>query len=192
MYGFIKGKTEKCGDNLITVETGGGVGYEINVTDNTLKSIKEGENKIYTRLIVREDDMRLFGFYTLSERTMFDRLIGVSGLGPKTALAALSGLSPEGIAAAIVKNDSSGLSKIKGIGKKTAERIILELKDKVGKDFSNIDAGEVTVVDNVSNDDAVMALMTLGYSKAEATAAVALVEKGLSLEDTVYNALKKL
>ena len=143
---------------------------------------------------MREDGVSLFGFSSEREKSMFLQLIGVSGVGPKLALTALSGMTTEQFAAAIVRSDVKALSKIKGVGKKTAERIVLELRDKVSKDYEAV--GETDVVTSAAksegaNEDAVLALMTLGYTKQEAEAAVLKVQKdGMPLEQLVYAALK--
>ena len=193
MYNYIKGKLIESGENYVVVESGN-IGYELNVSANTAAELSaaEGEVKIYCFLSVREDDMSLFGFATKQEKTMFVKLVSVSGVGPKLALTVLSGMTAGQFAAAVVKGDVTALSKTKGVGKKTAERIVLELKDKVNKDYTSEETvsavkADVTEVD----EEAVLALMTLGYNRHEASEAVKRVQKdGMSLEQLIFTALK--
>lgn len=195
MYSYIKGKITESGENYIVVENNG-IGYELSVSANEVCELSKqsGDVKVYCYLSVREDGVSLFGFSSEREKSMFLQLIGVSGVGPKLALTALSGMTTEQFAAAIVRSDVKALSKIKGVGKKTAERIVLELRDKVSKDYEAV--GETDVVTSAAksegaNEDAVLALMTLGYTKQEAEAAVLKVQKdGMPLEQLVYAALK--
>ncbi len=195
MYSYIKGKITESGENYIVVENNG-IGYELSVSVNAVCELSKqsGDVKVYCYLSVREDGVSLFGFSSEREKSMFLQLIGVSGVGPKLALTALSGMTTEQFAAAIVRSDVKALSKIKGVGKKTAERIVLELRDKVSKDYEAV--GETDVVTSAAksegaNEDAVLALMTLGYTKQEAEAAVLRVQKdGMPLEQLVYAALK--
>ena len=195
MYDYIKGKITEIYESSVVVETNG-VGYELNVSSSAISEFSQntGEVKVYCKLCVREDDMSLFGFYSKTERKMFLQLIEISGVGPKLALAVLSGMSVENLVASIVRGDVKVLSKIKGVGKKTAERIILELRDKVQASDTSVDAilSPVTVSTGVSaNDEAVTALMTLGYTRAEATDAVIRVQKdGMTLEQIILSALK--
>ena len=193
MYNYIKGKLIESGENYVVVESGN-IGYELNVSANTAAELSaaEGEVKIYCFLSVREDDMSLFGFATKQEKSMFVKLVSVSGVGPKLALTVLSGMTAGQFAAAVVKGDVTALSKTKGVGKKTAERIVLELKDKVNKDYTSEETvsalkADVTEVD----EEAVLALMTLGYNRHEASEAVKRVQKdGMSLEQLIFTALK--
>lgn len=191
MYDYIKGKITEIYDNSVVVETNG-VGYELNVSTLAISELsqKTGEVKVYCKLCVREDDMSLFGFYSKNERKMFLQLIEISGVGPKLAITVLSGMSVESLAAAVAKGDVKLLSKIKGVGKKTAERIILELKDKV--EASEVIDGDVILAPVVNaNEEAVMALMTLGYTRAEASDAVSRVQKdGMTLEQIIFSAIK--
>lgn len=195
MYSYIKGKITESGENYIVVENNG-IGYELSVSVNAVCELSKqnGDVKVYCYLSVREDGVSLFGFSSEREKSMFLQLIGVSGVGPKLALTALSGMTTEQFAAAIVRSDVKALSKIKGVGKKTAERIVLELRDKVSKDYEAV--GETDVVTSAAksegaNEDAVLALMTLGYTKQEAETAVLRVQKdGMPLEQLVYAALK--
>lgn len=193
MYNYIKGKLIESGENYVVVESGN-IGYELNVSANTAAELSaaEGEVKIYCFLSVREDDMSLFGFASKQEKSMFVKLVSVSGVGPKLALTVLSGMTAGQFAAAVVKGDVTALSKTNGVGKKTAERIVLELKDKVNKDYTSEETvsavkADVTEVD----EEAVLALMTLGYNRHEASEAVKRVQKdGMSLEQLIFTALK--
>ena len=193
MYNYIKGKLIESGENYVVVESGN-IGYELNVSANTAAELSaaEGEVKIYCFLSVREDDMSLFGFATKQEKSMFVKLVSVSGVGPKLALTVLSGRTAGQFAAAVVKGDVTALSKTKGVGKKTAERIVLELKDKVNKDYTSEETVSAVKADVTEvNEEAVLALMTLGYNRHEASEAVKRVQKdGMSLEQLIFTALK--
>ncbi len=195
MYDYIKGKIAETNENTIVIENCG-IGYELNASAYAISELsqKEGEVKVYCKLCVREDDMSLFGFYSLAERSMFVKLIDISGVGPKLALTVLSGMSVETLALSVVKGDVKSLSKIKGVGKKTAERIVLELKDRVttlaNEDDAGVTVAPTTAISSI-NDEAVTAIMTLGYTKAEATDAVLRVQKdGMSLEEIIFAAIK--
>lgn len=195
MYSYIKGKITEIGESYIVVEAGG-IGYELSVSTNAMSEFasRDGEVKVYCYLSVREDGVSLFGFESKMEKSMFLKLVAVSGVGPKLALTVLGGMTTEQFAAAVIGSDIKALSKIKGVGKKTAERIALELRDKVSKDYEAVNTGEIVIHKSVSvdiNEDAVLALMTLGYSKQESEAAVLRVQKdGMTLEQLVYAALK--
>lgn len=192
MYNYIKGRITEADENSIVVECGG-IGYELNVSANAASELsgKDGEIKIYCYLCVREDDMSLFGFASKQEKSMFLKLISVSGVGPKLALTVLGGMTADRFAAAVVRSDTVALSKIKGVGKKTAERIALELKDKVSKEYDvEADVEAPAAVVSV-NEDAVMALMTLGYTRQEAADAVGRVQTdGMTLEQLIFTAIK--
>ena len=130
MYYSVRGNVIHLGQNIAVVECGG-VGYKCQTTINTLKNLKlNAEAKLYTYLNVREDAMELFGFYTEEELSAFKTLIGVSGVGPKVGIAILSVLSPQQIALAIASDDLKSITMAPGVGKKLAQRIVLELKDK--------------------------------------------------------------
>ena len=193
MYNYIKGKLIESGENYVVVESGN-IGYELNVSANTAAELSaaEGEVKIYCFLSVREDDLSLFGFATKQEKPMFIKLVPVGGVGPKLALTVLSGMTAGQFAAAVVKGDVTALSKTKGVGKKTAERIVLELKDKVNKDYTSEETVSAVKADVTEvNEEAVLALMTLGYDRHEASEAVKRVQKdGMSLEQLIFTALK--
>lgn len=191
MYSYIKGTIEEINLDSLVIEANN-IGYKVNVSSNTLADVKIGkEYKIHTKLIVREDDMSLCGFSTKEELKMFELLNSVSKIGPKVALGILSFANPKQIGAYIVSEDVAKMSKAPGVGKKTAERIILELKDKIDK--NNIEF-EPTLLSqmpiNVSQDEAVDALIALGYSSSEAKEAVDNCKKdGMNTEDIIKKSL---
>ena len=191
MYSYIKGTVEEINLDHIVIDNNN-IGYKINVSSNTIKDLQLGNiAKIYTKLIVREDDMSLCGFFSKEEMKMFELLTSVSKIGPKVGLAILSFASPGQLGAYILSEDVAKLSKAPGVGKKTAERIVLELKDKVDK--NNVEF-EPTLLSNapiaVSKDEAVDALVALGYSSAEAKEAVDKCKKdGLNTEDIIKKSL---
>jgi holliday junction DNA helicase RuvA len=196
MYNFIIGKIAEKNENIVVVENNG-IGYELNVSINTLETIGNlgDEVKLYTYLSVREDDMSLFGFSLKEEKNLFLNLISVSGVGPKSAIQILSGEKLSKINIAISNGDTSMLSKIKGIGKKTAERIIVELKDKVMAQGTLFDYQHVNDVlsSNSVISDTVEVLISLGLSKVEAQRVTSLVYKeGDKAEDVVTKALQSL
>lgn len=177
MYAFIEGKVcEKNAGELILLA--GGVGYQINCSMNTLAAAPAlGETmRCYTYLSVREDAMELFGFASREEKRMFLSLTGVSGVGPKMALALLGSMPLKELNLAILLGDVTALSRAPGIGKKTAQRIALELKDKVSQeDVSAVSVGGAAPVQSMAADcvtDALEALQALGYTPAEARNAV--------------------
>lgn len=177
MYAFIEGKVcEKNAGELILLA--GGVGYQINCSMNTLAAAPAlGETmRCYTYLSVREDAMELFGFSSREEKRMFLSLTGVSGVGPKMALALLGSMPLKELNLAILLGDVTALSRAPGIGKKTAQRIALELKDKVSQeDVSAVSAGGAAPVQSMAADcvtEALEALQALGYTPAEARNAV--------------------
>lgn len=177
MYAFIEGKVcEKNAGELILLA--GGVGYQINCSMNTLADAPAlGETmRCYTYLSVREDAMELFGFASREEKRMFLSLTGVSGVGPKMALALLGSMPLKELNLAILLGDVTALSRAPGIGKKTAQRIALELKDKVSQeDVSAVSVGGAAPVQSMAADcvtEALEALQALGYTPAEARNAV--------------------
>ncbi|HEY8424180.1 MAG TPA: Holliday junction branch migration protein RuvA, partial [Clostridia bacterium] len=192
MFSFITGRIVEIGENRIVLENNG-IGYEIAASGDTISKCQgKSEVQLYIYMSVKEDGITLFGFFDKIEKEMFLRLISVTGIGPKLASNILSGISSQQLALKIAAGDVSALSKIKGVGKKTAERIVLELKDKISADGSSeqepIDAG--VLPDNVS--DAIFALMSLGMTKAEAISAVNKVsDKTKPAEEILAEALKR-
>lgn len=170
MISFLVGVIEEKNENNLILDVNG-VGYDLTVSSNTLSSLPlSGEIvKIFTYMAVREDGVYLFGFATKEERDLFYKLISVSGVGPKMAITILSGLSLTDLTMAIVQEDSKLLSKIKGLGKKTAERICLELKDKLGVLPTNESVGNFgTDYDEDAVQMATDTLISLGINKNEA------------------------
>ncbi|NNU44262.1 Holliday junction branch migration protein RuvA [Ramlibacter montanisoli] len=167
-----------------------GVGYEVDVPMSTFYNLPGVGDKVslLTHFVVREDAQILFGFGSAGEREAFRQLIKISGVGPRTALALLSGMSVADIAQAVTQQDASRLVKIPGIGKKTAERLLLELKGKVGADLGLPGGG---VVDD-AQADILQALVALGYSDKEAQAALKSLPKDASVSDGIKQALKAL
>lgn len=165
----------------------GGVGYEVKISLNTFSGIGSDENvKVFTRFIVREDAQILYGFGDKTEREMFNHLISVSGIGPNTAMIMLSSLIPEEIAAAIQSEDVRTIQGIKGIGAKTAQRVIIDLKDKMLKmEFS---AENLFVTNNTNRFDALTALVSLGFDRKSAEKAIDKISTG---EETVEQLIKE-
>lgn len=184
----------------IVVETGSGIGLEIFMPANSpIYRYGEGEDiMVYTSMIVKEDDMSLYGFHNRETLELFEKLITVSGVGAKAAMAILGTLDAGELKRAIAFEDAKEISRANGVGKKTAERIILELKDKLGKLEPQAAAPSVesrgdTGISADSRTEAVNALIALGYTKAEAFNAVASInEEGLSSEEYIKKALKNL
>ena len=192
MYNYINGKVAEIGLNTLVLDVGG-IGYELNVTSFTLSKCSLGDNvQIFTYLSVKEDDMSLFGFWDKPEKNIFLRLISVSGIGPKMAITILSGISAGEFAASIINSDVKYLTSVKGIGKKTAERIILELRDKVSGEYQASDSITVDMGScGQTSEEAMLALISLGFTKSEASIRINKVYKdGLSTEQIVMAALK--
>lgn len=192
MFEYLKGIVADILIDKIIVEANG-IGYRIHSTIHSASKTKKGDMiTIYTHLVVREDELSLYGFMSIEELNMFQKLISVSKIGPKVASGILSAYTPNKLSAYILSKDITALSKAPGVGKKTAERIVLELKDKVDK--TNV-AYDYTLFneDYKDDDEAVQALMALGYSKLESEKAVEAVrDMSLGTEDTIKKALKWL
>lgn len=194
MYSYIKGTVEEINLDYIVIDNNN-IGYKINVSSNTIKDLHLGNMaKIYTKLIVREDDMSLCGFASRKELEMFKLLTSVSKIGPKVGLGILSCATPPQLSAYILSEDIAKLSKCPGVGKKTAERIILELKDKVDKESAEFEATLFNQAPTgLELDEAVEALLALGYSNVESKEAVQKFKKdGLKTEDLIKKALTYL
>ncbi|MBL8377509.1 MAG: Holliday junction branch migration protein RuvA [Burkholderiales bacterium] len=169
----------------------GGVGYEVDVPMSTLYGLPEPGAKVVllTQLIVREDAHLLYGFGSAAEREAFRQLTRISGVGPRTALAVLSGLSVAELAQAVTLQESGRLTRIPGIGKKTAERLLLELKGKLGGDLAAVvDVNRAAPAGN----DVLNALLALGYNDREALAAIKALPEGLSVSEGIRHALRAL
>jgi len=178
-----------------------GVGYELEASMSTFYQLPAtGETvTLHTHLVVREDAQLLYGFYAESERRMFRRLIRISGVGPKLALTILSGVSADEFTRCILQNDAKALTNLPGVGKKTAERLIVELQDKLGDDTKTALPGAANNIAGVKAfetnpvSDAVSALVSLGYRAQEASRMVRLVEtEGLQTEEIIRAALQGL
>ena len=169
MISFIIGTLEEKSENGVVINCNG-MGYEIQTSTATLSTLPlTGEEcKIYTYLQVKEDGISLFGFTTVDERELFYKLISVSGVGPKMAITILSGMNISDLIVSILKEDTTALSRIKGLGKKTAERICLELKDKLTPVGGVLIENKILELDENVLDDACEALISLGLSKNEA------------------------
>ena len=198
MFYYVSGTVAHMGPYLAVIDCGG-VGYACRTTNHTLSRLKQGEKaKLYTYLNVREDAMELYGFATENERNCFELLIGVSGVGPKAALSILSAATPESLAMGVITGDEKVLTVAPGIGKKIAQRIILELKDKLAKG-QIAPGGEsyggtgVTVIPENKSSEAAAALAVLGYSQGEINLALKGVDlEALTLEEIIKQALKKM
>ena len=199
MYYYVSGTVAHVEPYLAVIDCGG-VGYACRTTSYTLSQIKKGDKaKLHTYLSVREDAMDLYGFATQEERRLFQLLTSVSGVGPKAALAILSSSTPENLALSIITGDEKALTAAQGVGKKIAQRVILELKDKLAKGQSISAAGEnisgpaVTVIPQNKLSEASAALAVLGYSQGEINTAL----KGIDidaqpLEQIIRLALKNM
>lgn len=195
MIAFIEGALEILEPTHAILNVAG-VGYEARISLNTYTALK-GQSKVrlLTHLHVREDIQMLYGFISASEKHRFLDLIGISGVGPGTALTILSSLSPDDLQEAIVGGDVRTIQQVKGIGAKTAQRIILELKDKMGKDVQGLVAGgTLNSSPSAIREEAISALTTLGINKATAEKSVQKIIKNsnkiLSLEELIKQALK--
>lgn len=172
----------------------GGVGFKCQTTANTLKKLpKLGETaQLYTYLNVREDALDLFGFADSSELACFKMLISVSGVGPKAALSILSEITPEKFALYVASGDSKSLTKAQGVGNKIAQRIVLELKDKVSSEQASLGFANTPVSASGNAEEAVNALMVLGYSRSEASLAAAKADASLPVEEIIRQSLRLL
>ena len=197
MFYYLNGVVAEMEANLAVIDCGG-VGYACATTNYTLSQLKKGERaKLYTYMNVREDAVELFGFATQSELHSFKLLLGVSGVGPKAALSILSANTPANLAMAVVMGDEKALTAAPGIGKKIAQRIILELKDKLAKEQSSFsgDSGAIlpVVVPDDKTREAGAALAVLGYSASEVAAALKGIDMdALPLEEIIRQALKRM
>lgn len=196
MLHYIKGQISMHIPGGVVIENNG-LGYELFVPENSsIYLSKEGDSVLaYTAMIVREDDISLYGFGDKESLEMFNKLMTISGVGAKAALAVLSSMPLNEIKKAILFEDPTTLTKANGIGKKTAQRIVLELKDKIGS-ISGFDKSS-DVIDSVfavdEKSEAVNALISLGYTKSEAVSALANIEdKDLTTEEYIKQALKRL
>lgn len=196
MINYLKGKLKNIFQETIILEVNN-IGYQIFISAYTLSQLPKEEStiEIFTHMNVREDNISLFGFLTMEELDCFNMLINVSRIGPKVALGILSAVRPQNINKAIITEDIKTLTKIPGVGQKAAQRIILELKDKLKlKSDLVYDVSEIYSKDfNSAKQEAIEALMSLGYSQIEAASSVKSVyNENLKLEDIIKLSLKKL
>lgn len=196
MFYYIKGRVTHKELNFLVIDVGG-VGYKIYTSMNTLSQAEpEKELKVYTYTHIREDIFDIYGFSKEEELHTFQMLISVSGVGPKAALAILSFMPSQDFALAVIKGDVKKITGAPGIGKKIAERIILELKDKINKDLKDSGSSEMAyqgVSQSSVFEEAVNALMVLGYSALESKGAVSNVDKSCTnVEEIIKASLKQL
>lgn len=196
MFAYIKGSLEEKSNGYVVIDVCG-IGYKVFMSDVAIQNIGEKGNivKVHTYYYVREDNISLYGFISKEELTMFELLLSVSGIGAKSAITMLSNIAPSSFALAVISNDIKQLTKIPGIGSKTAQRIVLELKDKLKTDTA-ISKTEETIVaikqDNIS-DDAIAALQMLGYNRKEIDKVLEKIDtSALGTEDVIRAALKYL
>ena len=198
MFYYLEGTVSVVAQNLAVIDIGG-VGYACMTTLNTLSHLETGKKaKLYTYCNVKEDAFDIYGFYNTSEKRAFEQLLSVSGVGPKAALSILSSSSPEQLALAIINDDESALTIAPGIGKKLAQRIMLELKDKVSKEMPALkSSGYVPQSDSTPGQpgskqrDAASALIVLGYNQGEISAAMRNLDiNALSVEEIIREVLK--
>lgn len=192
MYEYIRGNLEMLGDDYIVIDVQG-IGYKIFTSQNSIKNLEiNTDTRAFTHLVVKEDDLLLYGFSSKEELKIFKQLISVSGVGPKAAVSLLSQFKAHEIASAIITKNIAQITKAQGIGKKIAERIILELKDKIDTD----EAIAVNENFDTPNDDmsqVIEALMALGYNYSVAAGAVARIkDANKPLDIMIKDALKLL
>jgi Holliday junction DNA helicase RuvA len=193
MYEFIRGKVAEINPARIVVETGG-IAYFVNISLNTYSKLNgNNEVKVYTHLAVREDAHVLYGFAEKNERDLFRNLISVNGVGAGTAIMMLSSLSYDEIVAAVATENIAVLKSVKGIGIKTAQRIVIDLKDKLGKSQEN--THNLFITDNPVRNEALSALLMLGFAKKDTENVVAKIiqeHPGITVENVIKQALKRM
>lgn len=191
MYEYLNGRVDYVSEDYVVLDISG-VGYRVFTSRNTVKNLKTGETaKLFTHLLVKEDDMVLYGFYTREELGMFKLLLSVSGVGPKAGVSLLNQYKSSEIAASIIGRDISKLTKAQGIGKKIAERIILELKDKI--DTESAIGGMDTFDGGDEISQVIEALVSLGYNYSIASSAViGLKDTKKPIDILIKDALKQL
>lgn len=198
MIGYIRGTVEEIVEDTVILENQG-IGYAVKVPLTVLESLRANgsECKLYTYLYVREDQLALFGFESRNQLHMFELLITVNGVGPKVALGILSTLTVSALMMAIVSQDAKAISKAPGIGAKSAQKVILELKDKVAAEdilYQEVSAGTERVEEDSALHDAYLALVSLGYETSDASKVLSKLENtdGMDSEMILKQALKKL
>ncbi len=197
MIGYVKGNVLWVENGTVLIENGG-IGYEITCSSSVYaKLMADRYGEVYTYMAVREDGVSLYGFNDMQEKSIFLKLISVSGVGPKMGIMVLSNMSVQALVLAIATSNVKALSQVKGLGKKTAERIILELREKVGT--ADTETGEIIVGQPVEempkeSDDAILALLSLGFSRAECLKAVkeAYANGAKTVEELIAYAIKHI
>ncbi len=194
MIAYLSGKFSYKNTAVVYLDVNG-IGYEVNISLNTWSEIQNlSEGKLFTYLQVKEDSHTLYGFFDILEKEMFVMLIGVSGVGAATARMMLSSMKPDEISKAILQNNAKLLESVKGIGRKTAERLVLELRDKVNK--QSFEPGISSVKGNILEQDALNALVALGISKPVAEQSINKILRSepsiIQLEDLIKKALKAI
>ena len=194
MIAYLSGKFSYKNPAVVYLDVNG-IGYEVNISLNTWSEIQNlSEGKLFTYLQVKEDSHTLYGFFDILEKEMFVMLIGVSGVGAATARMMLSSMKPDEISKAILQNNAKLLESVKGIGRKTAERLVLELRDKVNK--QSFEPGMSSVKGNILEQDALNALIALGISKPMAEQSINKILRSepsiIHLEDLIKKALKAI
>ena len=197
MFYHIEGIVSELEPNLAVIDCGG-VGYGLSVTPSTVSRLQIGSKaKLFVAESIGENNFDLFGFYTKSEKRCFDMLVSVSGIGPKAALAILTCCTPEALSLAIMNNDEKALTAAPGIGKKIAQRVILELRDKISKESSSMDL-RIPVMPSAAQDgsmlgDAMAGLAVLGYSSAELAPVLKKLDtSGMTSEQIIKAVLKQM
>lgn len=197
MFYHLEGKVSELEPNLVVLDCGG-VGYALNATVNTVSRMSLGDKtKLYVSESIGETNFDLFGFYSKEEKRCFEMLISVSGIGPKAALSILSYNTPDGLALAIINSNDKALTVAPGIGKKIAQRVILELKDKIGKELGSSSEISLPVYSSPAQsstmNDVMAALSVLGYSSADVSPALKKIDTaGMSAEDIIKAVLKQM
>ena len=191
MISYICGKLAYKDEGIVVIETGG-IGYNVAISNNTYQTLPYAgeECKIYTHMVVKEDAISLVGFSTLQEKALFEKLITVSGVGPKLALCVLSGLNYKDLILAILREETNIIGKIKGVGKKTSERIVLELRDQLTNfdDITGMTFEKTDDLPSVAIEEAIGTMMSLGLTKHDATN---LIKSVASPKDTVEEIITK-
>lgn len=197
MFYYLEGTIAEIEPNLIVLDCSG-IGFELSATANTISYVKKGErSKLFVSEIVKEDAFDLYGFASKTEKHFFELLTSVSGIGPKAALSILSANKPEGLALAVSSGNEKALTVAPGIGKKIAQRVILELKDKIGGESASFDPGfaplAVAQTDNSAVGDAVAALTILGYNSNEIAQVLKQIDTtGMTTEQIIKAVLRNI
>ncbi len=198
MFYYVKGELVHVEEGMVAVECGG-VAFEIKTTNNTISHLPNigSQVTLYTYFLVREDAMELYGFFGRGELSCFKMLLTVSGVGPKVALAILSQMTPEKFALYVATGDVKSITQAQGVGKKTAQRVILELKDKVqneqiakGVTMDEVPPGNILSSENVQ--EAVRAMVVLGYSQSQAASVISRLDPSLPVEELIRQGLRSV